>query len=113
MEVNDYNRLIFNSSCLLGNSSSGLLEVPSFKIPTVNIGDRQSNRLKAISVIDCEPDNIDISKAILKAYSKKFQKKISETKNPYGSGGASKRIISILKKIKFPFKLKKKFYDIY
>ena len=90
-----------------------MLEVPTFKIPTVNIGDRQTHRLKAISVIDCEPNNIDISKAISKAYSKKFQKKIFDTKNPYGNGGASEKIISILKKNKFSFKLKKKFYDIH
>ena len=107
-----YYSLLNYVDLVLGNSSSGLLEVPTFKIPTVNIGDRQTNRLKAISVIDCKPNNIDISKAILKAYSKKFQKKISEIKNPYGNGGASKKIISILKKNKFSFKLKKKFYDI-
>lgn len=108
-----YYSLLNYVDLVLGNSSSGLLEVPTFKIPTVNIGDRQTNRLKAISVIDCEPDNIDISKAISKAYSKKFQKKILGTKNPYGNGGASKKIISILKKNKFSFKLKKKFYDIH
>lgn len=98
---------------VLGNSSSGLLEVPTFKIPTVNIGDRQTNRLKATSVIDCNPKNIDISKAISKAYSRKFQKKIIFTKNPYGKGGASDKIINILRNNKFDFKLKKKFYDLH
>ena len=108
----NYYSLLKYVDLVLGNSSSGLLEVPTFKIPTVNIGDRQTNRLKAISVIDCKPINIEISAAITRAYSKKFQKKIIKVKNPYGTGGASGKIINILKKKKFSYELKKKFYDI-
>ena len=108
----NYYSLLKYVDLVLGNSSSGLLEVPTFKIPTVNIGDRQTNRLKAISVIDCKPINIEISAAITRAYSKKFQKKIIKVKNPYGTGGASGKIINILKKKNFSYELKKKFYDI-
>ena len=97
---------------VIGNSSSGLLEVPTFKIPTINIGERQTNRLKATSVIDCNPKFSDINKAIRQALSVNFQKKLKFTKNPYGTGGASKKIINILEKSNFNNILKKKFYDL-
>ena len=108
-----YYSLLKHVDLVLGNSSSGLLEVPSFKIPTVNIGDRQTNRLKAKSVLDCEPNEKEITKSIKKAYSKIFRKKIKNIKNHYGNGGASSKIIKILNKLKFDDILKKKFYDIY
>jgi len=97
---------------IIGNSSSGLLEAPSFKIGTVNIGDRQKGRIKAKSVIDCLANKKDIKKAIDKIYSKKFQKLLKNVKNPYSGGKTSKKIVNILKKISFPDSLKKKFYDI-
>lgn len=97
---------------VVGNSSSGLLEAPSFQIGTVNIGDRQSGRLKATSVIDCEPQRDMIFKALQKLLSDEFQKELLNVKNPYGSGGASQKIVSLLSKLDFPIKIKKKFYDI-
>ena len=97
---------------VIGNSSSGLIEVPSFKKGTINIGDRQKGRLKAVSVIDCEPNKISINNAIQKLYSTEFQKKLSKVKNPYGSGGASEAIINILENITLDGILKKKFYDL-
>jgi GDP/UDP-N,N'-diacetylbacillosamine 2-epimerase (hydrolysing) len=97
---------------VVGNSSSGLLEAPSFKVPTINIGDRQKGRIKALSVIDCEPDKDSITKALDKAFSDKFQNVVKKVINPYGSGGASKKIKNILKKIDLYDILKKKFYDI-
>ena len=97
---------------VVGNSSSGLLEAPSFKIGTVNIGDRQKGRIKAKSIIDCLANKTEIKKAIDKIYSKKFQKLLKNVKNPYSGGKTSKKIVNILKKISFPLSVKKKFYDI-
>src|SRR5690606_33153961 len=81
---------------VLGNSSSGLTEAPSFKIPTINIGDRQNGRIKAKSVIDCYPETVSILNALETAFSKKNLDKMSTIKNPYGKGGASKKIVEKL-----------------
>jgi len=97
---------------VVGNSSSGLLEAPSFKIGTVNIGDRQKGRIKAKSVIDCLANKTEIKKAIDKIYTKKFQELLKKVKNPYAKGKTSKKIVNILKKIPFPISVKKKFHDI-
>lgn len=97
---------------VVGNSSSGLLEVPSFKKGTVNIGDRQRGRLQAESVINCEPTSEKISAAIAKLYSSEFKDSLRQTVNPYGKGGASEAIISALKAISLEGVLKKPFYDL-
>ncbi|WP_151949791.1 UDP-N-acetylglucosamine 2-epimerase [Aliarcobacter butzleri] len=97
---------------MVGNSSSGLLEAPSFKIGTINIGDRQKSRIKADSVIDCSANKTDIEKAFEKLYSKEFQNSLINVQNPYGDGCASKKIIEALKNIDFKNILKKSFYDI-
>jgi GDP/UDP-N,N'-diacetylbacillosamine 2-epimerase (hydrolysing) len=97
---------------VVGNSSSGLLEAPSFKIGTIDIGDRQKGRIKADSVINCSPEKEDISKSLGGLYSKDFQNIVKNTKNPYGSGGASKKIISIIRDINLKGVLKKTFYDL-
>ena len=97
---------------VLGNSSSGLTEAPSFKIATIDIGDRQKGRIKAESVISCDPAKISISNAIQEAFSEEFQEKLKKVKNPYGDGGASEKIVKILKEFDYSDILKKKFYDI-
>jgi GDP/UDP-N,N'-diacetylbacillosamine 2-epimerase (hydrolysing) len=97
---------------VVGNSSSGLIEVPSFAKATINIGDRQRGRLKANSVIDCEPCIKSISNALEFLYSNKFQKKIENVHNPYGEGGASKKIVEILQDHPLEFILKKPFHDL-
>jgi len=97
---------------VVGNSSSGLAEAPTFKIGTINIGDRQDGRMKAESVIDCNPDQRSITTAIKKLYSKEFQNKLMTVSNPYGNGKATGKIIEILKKKKIPDHLKKEFYDL-
>ena len=97
---------------VVGNSSSGLIEVPSFSKPTINIGDRQRGRLKAKSVIDCEPNKNSILNALKQAYSKDFQEHLSKVKNPYGKGGSSKAIVEILEKISFKDLLKKEFFNM-
>lgn len=97
---------------VIGNSSSGLHEVPSFKKATINIGDRQKGRLKAESVIDCGSDFESINNAITKLYTPSFQKIVSTATNPYGEGGAVDLIIKRLKKQSFDNLLKKNFYDL-
>jgi GDP/UDP-N,N'-diacetylbacillosamine 2-epimerase (hydrolysing) len=102
--------LKFVDACV-GNSSSGLAEAPTFKIGTINTGDRQRGRIKADSVIDCEPDKESILTAIRKLYSKEFQNKLKDVKNPYGEGGVAEKIKKILKEVCLTDILKKRFYD--
>jgi GDP/UDP-N,N'-diacetylbacillosamine 2-epimerase (hydrolysing) len=97
---------------VIGNSSSGLLEVPSFKKATVNIGDRQKGRLKASSIIDCEPSAAEIGLAINTIYSPDFQRTLKLAENPYGDGGAVDKIMDTLKSMSFKGLIKKKFYDL-
>jgi GDP/UDP-N,N'-diacetylbacillosamine 2-epimerase (hydrolysing) len=99
-------------SAVVGNSSSGLLEVPSFCKPTVNIGDRQKGRITATSVINCEPNRDAIDAAIQKALSNEFQYGLASVVNPYGTGGASEKIVRILEKTPFGSLLKKSFHDL-
>ncbi len=97
---------------VLGNSSSGLAEVPSFRKGTINIGDRQRGRLQAKSVIQCDPSRADISAAIQTLYSVSFQKSLNEVQNPYGDGGASEKVLAIIKQISLEGLAKKPFYDL-
>ncbi len=96
---------------VVGNSSSGLAEVPSFRKGTVNIGDRQRGRLMASSVINCGPQRDSIAAALKKLYSDEFQASLDSVRNPYGDGGASDRIVAILKAVELNEILKKRFYD--
>ncbi|HUH42315.1 MAG TPA: UDP-N-acetylglucosamine 2-epimerase [Sulfurimonas sp.] len=97
---------------VVGNSSSGLAEAPSYKIGTINIGDRQKGRIKADSVIDCKPIKSSISQAFKKLYSQEFKETLKTAKNPYGDGCASKKIIQEIKKVDLNNILKKSFYDL-
>jgi GDP/UDP-N,N'-diacetylbacillosamine 2-epimerase (hydrolysing) len=97
---------------VIGNSSSGLTEVPSFKKGAINIGDRQKGRLKAKSVIDCDPVRESITKALAQLYSDEFQGCLRQTINPYGVGGASLNIVNILKRHPLTNIIKKTFYDM-
>ena len=99
--------------CVLGNSSSGLLEAPSLKIPTINIGDRQEGRLKAKSIIDSKPVKSLITKSIKKVYSTKFQMNLKYTRNAYEYKDSSNKIYKIIKKSIVPKELKKIFYNIW
>jgi len=97
------------SEAVIGNSSSGIVEVPSFNKPTINIGDRQKGRIQADSVINCKPKEKDIEKALKKAL--KYDKRV---KNPYGDGKTSDKMVKIIKKTFFgkDIDLKKTFYDL-
>jgi len=97
---------------MVGNSSSGLLEMPSFKKGTVDVGDRQLGRLKAKSIISVKTNKNAIIKGINALFKKKFKNKIKKVKNPYGKGGASSKIIKVLLKIKTKEILKKKFFPL-
>lgn len=94
---------------VIGNSSSGLLEAPSFGKGTVNIGDRQKGRERATSVIDCEASADAIAKALTRLYSPEFQAALVQIKNPYGTGGASSKIKDVLKSVVIKDILKKRF----
>jgi GDP/UDP-N,N'-diacetylbacillosamine 2-epimerase (hydrolysing) len=96
---------------VVGNSSSGLTEVPSFKKGTINIGDRQRGRLQAASVINCEPIRQSIEGALKRLYLADFQVSLGQVLNPYGEGGASKKIIASIKSAPLEDVLKKRFYD--
>lgn len=97
---------------VVGNSSSGLIEAPSFKIGTINIGDRQKGRIKAPSVIDCEPNAASIKQAIDRLYSQNFQDSLPSTQNPYEGGNTTEKIVEILRDYSLESILKKKFYDL-
>ena len=97
---------------VVGNSSSGLAEAPSMGIATINIGDRQKGRLSASSVIDCEPTQQSISGALNAVFDPSFRSTLKSTNNPYGSGGASKKIIEIIKDYELQHLLKKSFFDV-
>lgn len=102
---------------VIGNSSSGIIEVPSFHIPTVNIGDRQRGRTRADSVIDCNAECKDIVRAINTARSSEMQNNIKHIKNPYGGGTASSTSAAIIQTIQDfvqhdRINLKKSFFNI-
>jgi len=97
---------------VVGNSSSGLAEVPSFRKGTIDIGDRQRGRLKAKSVIACSPDRQSIAAALQQLYSPAFQATLEAVRNPYGEGGASEKIVQVLRECSLEAILKKSFYDL-
>ena len=99
------------SSVVVGNSSSGIIEVPSLSVPTVNIGDRQDGRVMPESVINCPPLKDEIIHAIQLAESPGFKKLVSQVVNPYDAGNASENIASIFKKIKIGKISQKSFVD--
>ena len=82
---------------IVGNSSSGLHEAPSFRKATINIGDRQKGRIQSKSVINCKPLSQDIQKAIKDSYSQEFKEHLLNVQNPYGDGGAAKRIVKLFR----------------
>lgn len=107
-----YLSCIAQADAVIGNSSSGLTETPSFKKATINIGDRQRGRIKAASVIDCLPERSAIINALEKIYLDEFQQKLKSIVNPYGEGGASESIIEIIESANLDDIVKKSFHDI-
>lgn len=109
-----YLSLVKGAQFVLGNSSSGIVEAPALKVPTVNIGDRQKGRLQAESVINCKSDKRSICKAINKAISKEFQKTYASVVSCYGDGHAAEKIANKIVEVILEDKinLKKSFYNI-
>lgn len=98
------------TAAVIGNSSSGIIEAPSFGVPTVNIGSRQVGRLSAKSVLHCAPDVESIYQSIATAVSAEFRATCRTVSNPYGQGNASEQIVRILESHSGPFY--KHFYDL-
>jgi GDP/UDP-N,N'-diacetylbacillosamine 2-epimerase (hydrolysing) len=97
---------------VIGNSSSGLLEVPTFKIGTINIGDRQRGRLTCSSVINCSATRNEINAALAKLFTSEFQKSLKTVDNPNGVSGASEKVVEILIRVQIDNIIKKVFHDI-
>lgn len=101
------------ADAVIGNSSSGIIEAPSFHIPTVNIGDRQKGRIQADSILNCEPNKESIQTALDKALSTTFKKTLLNMSNPYGTGDVSDKTIAVIKEaLGTNISLKKRFYDL-
>jgi len=98
-------------ACVIGNSSSGIIEAPSFKVPTINIGTRQKGRPRASSVLDVEMNKESISRAINKSCTISYKKSLINTLNPYGKGGAAQAIVDILANIELTDFTLKTFMD--
>jgi GDP/UDP-N,N'-diacetylbacillosamine 2-epimerase (hydrolysing) len=92
----DYLALLTNCEFIIGNSSSGILEAPTFGKPAVNLGRRQADRFRGNNVVDCEYVKESIIPAISKVQSESFKALCLKATNPYGSGDSSKKILSIL-----------------
>ena len=97
---------------VVGNSSSGIIEAPSFQTGTVNIGDRQSGRVRADSVIDCETTEESIRNALEQLFSQEFIEKLREVKNPHGGGNVSGKIVRKLETHSIDNIIKKSFFDL-
>ena len=97
---------------VIGNSSSGILEVPSFKKGTINIGDRQKGREQALSIIDCKPERESLTIGIEKLFSQDFRKLLVGIVSPYGDGGAGNRVVAVLRSVFIERSTKKAFYDL-
>lgn len=106
-----YLNLMREADAVIGNSSSGLVEAPALKIPTVNIGPRQDGRLRASSIVDCAETREAIVSAITRVLSPSFRDRLPETVSVYGDPGASERIANLLLTLPLPGRLRKIFHD--
>jgi GDP/UDP-N,N'-diacetylbacillosamine 2-epimerase (hydrolysing) len=107
-----YLGLLRLADVMAGNSSSGIIEGPSFHLPVVNIGDRQKGRIRGANVIDCGNEEAEIRPALDRALQKEFRDSLRNLVNPYGDGRASSKIVEVLKKVPLGERvLKKRFMD--
>ncbi|MDV6316964.1 UDP-N-acetylglucosamine 2-epimerase [Idiomarina sp. HP20-50] len=100
------------SACVIGNSSSGLAEAPTLKVPTINIGERQRGRLRSSSIIDVAAEKDEILSALKQIKQPTFLDNMTKVQNPYGCGGAAKRIVEQLESLKLYSLGPKKFHDL-
>ena len=101
----DYLSLLKYASCMIGNSSSGIIEAPYFRLPVVNIGTRQRNRQRAGNVIDVEYNSHQIVNSVKKAISKEFIESLDNITSPYGRGDAGEKMARVLAEIELNDKL--------
>jgi len=108
-----YTSLLREADVMIGNSSSGLIEAPSFGLPVVNVGDRQRGRLRAANVIDVGADRAAIAGAIRRALDPAFRRGLAGLVNPYGDGHAAPRIARVLREVELgPRLTRKRFVDV-
>jgi len=108
-----YCSLLREADVMVGNSSSGIIEAPSFALPVVNIGSRQRGRLRAANVIDTAPAREEIAAAVERALDPAFRRGLAGLVNPYGDGHAAPRIARVLREVELgPRLLRKRFVDI-
>jgi UDP-N-acetylglucosamine 2-epimerase (non-hydrolysing)/GDP/UDP-N,N'-diacetylbacillosamine 2-epimerase (hydrolysing) len=100
-----YWSLLRHVDMMIGNSSSGIMETPSFALPTVNVGMRQQGRERARNILDAEPDKADIQAKVEIARSQPFRRSLEGMQNPYGDGHASEKIVSVLTSVPLGEKL--------
>ena len=108
----DFLSLMHYASLMIGNSSAGIREAPSFKLPTINIGSRQNGRVRNKTIIDVDGNSKKIMRAINLAYSNKFKKILKNSKNIFDNGNTSDKIFKKIKSINSKKILIKKFYDL-
>jgi UDP-N-acetylglucosamine 2-epimerase (non-hydrolysing)/GDP/UDP-N,N'-diacetylbacillosamine 2-epimerase (hydrolysing) len=100
MPETDYLSLMRASVAMVGNSSSGIREAPTFRVPAINVGTRQSGRLRAANVIDVSNERGAIAAAIHRVlHDSQFRRQLATVTNPYGDGGAAKRIVDVLERV--------------
>ncbi|NQU80351.1 MAG: UDP-N-acetylglucosamine 2-epimerase (hydrolyzing) [Bacteroidetes bacterium] len=104
--------LLKKVDAIIGNSSSGIIEAPSLKTATINIGDRQKGRVQGNNVINCDTTEKSIEEGLKKSKDLDFQKELSECNNPYGDGKSARKILNTIKNINLENILKKEFYKI-
>ena len=106
-----YLSLLAMAKFVLGNSSSGLLEAPSLKVATINVGSRQNGRPRADSIIDVECEESAIKSGIERSQSDEFQSLLATVNNPYGQPGASQKILNAIQELEYKTLLPKRFFD--
>jgi UDP-hydrolysing UDP-N-acetyl-D-glucosamine 2-epimerase len=99
-------------SAVIGNSSSGIVEAPSFQVPNINIGDRQKGRIQAVSTLNCSPEAGAIRQTIDRMLSPAFQESLSGISNPYDRPNTSSTIVGLLENANLFGITKKKFHDV-
>ena len=107
-----YLSLMQFTEAVIGNSSSGLIETPTFNVPTINIGNRQKGRISGVTVVDCLESRDSIKSAFDMVFSKTFKDSLQNSENPYGGGGSSEKIVNTL--ISYPLEniVIKHFFDM-
>ena len=110
--ISNYLSLASNVDLVVGNSSSGLLEIPYLNVPTLNIGRRQEGRLRSSSVYDCDVISEKIGLNLRKMLQDDFLNNVNFKEKPYGDGGASKKIIKVIKELNKPDSIEKNFFDL-